>query len=1309
MPTIADLKEQVVTQTPLILFDCVLPSGSLENWSTHAVVANGRTYAPRVLRHNLFELRAASDDGIDSIGRISITLANADSHFSQIAQEPGWKGARLTATFLFFDLKLGVAASESMVLFRGVGNPPEEITESAIRLGFTNRLNLQRMLLPEVRIQRRCPWTFPKTPDQRQEALDGGGRGNYSPFFRCGYSADLTGGLGNLDGSSSVYNSCDYTRASCEQRGMFKQDNQGVPTRRFGGIEFVPASTLVRGYGEKTNHASPVSENLARFNDFVPLNYGKVWTQPPIVFSRNDGNLTRIEVLLGAGEVNSVVKVVVNDVDIPQGVPGKNMTATGWFNVVSSGGVTGGFNLDFADESGNPLGDPYGSMAYLSVVAPNRVNDGKSLPRMNVLLEGNRLPQYLSDGNPGGEGFTNNPAWIILDLLRRSGWKTDEVDLGSFSRVADYCSEVIPAEDLYGNATSIARYQCNLTVRRRKSAADLIRGVRNSAGLYLVYGNTGLLELRAEGTIADQQPAKPAGSNSTSALNGGWPAYEFGDGTVGASGILRRENGESSVRLWSRSTPETPNRVSIEFQDEFNEFQQDSLSLVDVEDAVAIGQEVSVAVHAFGIANFHQATRILQRQLEKSIRGNVWIQFETSVKSMGLKPGDLITITYLKEGLQRQPFRVSRIAPGLNHRHATIEAQIHDDGWYTDVAGTGGGVSRRQPNADVTLPRPLVGTELDENLEQQFGVIESTQENADGGVSAILSVSFVAPRLPAQSSVGIPYVSLAAGIDSTGGSIAGGQILYYAVTADDADGGESHLSFVVRASIPSSTNTNRVTLQGLRFSPGATGFQVYRGRNPQQMLQIATVQPVAASFVDPGLSTQLIGPPDGNYDHAKFEWRLEQYPETVATSFGVDTIGNGTMQMGLGEYTGMTVRIVGGTGRGQERTVLSHTANTITLQKKWDTIPDGTSVFVIAESSWRFGATSKVSPVQFDVPNREGATVQILGQAVNIHGRESGYELSPLTRWRILGANGSQLDQDVPPPALYGLYPTGQGTVELLGIAFTDLNNTRTISAGSLTLHYWNELLSPASSALAAAVDAVSTVVVLVASGGAQVGDLIQIGGEVMEVEGVAGGVTYTVKRGSHGSLATAHDGGAAVHHLDRKVYVMPFSRDFFGSPASGSYSYPIFLPDVRIAAADFMMHNNRGSSETSKAAFTGTVDKGIRTLSGGQFTIQVEGFLAIETGAAPPLILEDAHSVRDVFATVAQAPTGVPVELQLRVDNNVYTTLTIPVGATISNVVDGFSLAPLAALSKMTLNITSAGQTFDSTAGRDLTVTIRL
>src|SRR6185295_6850881 len=137
---------------------------------------------------------------------------------------------------------------------------------------------------------------------------------------------------------------CDYTRAQCTARGMFDTDTGAHVTRRFGGVEFAPPQIQVRSFGEAGTHLSPVIDNQARYNDFVPLVYGTVWYQPPIVFARNDGNLTRMEVLLGMGEFARVVKVIVNDVDIPLGRAGINMTGTGWFNVSSTGARTGGFN-----------------------------------------------------------------------------------------------------------------------------------------------------------------------------------------------------------------------------------------------------------------------------------------------------------------------------------------------------------------------------------------------------------------------------------------------------------------------------------------------------------------------------------------------------------------------------------------------------------------------------------------------------------------------------------------------------------------------------------------------------------------------------------------------------------------------------------------------------------------------------------------------------------------------------------------------------------------------------------------------------
>lgn len=1303
--TIHEIKRGQITETPLLVFDCELSNGSVERWSTHQVTLAAGSYQGRVVKHNVFDIRSAAEDGIDALAKVSLTLANADSYFSQIERATGWKGARLSVRFLFLNAATGEPASEEVVIFRGACNPPDEITESTIRLTFMSRMSLQRILLPEVRIQRRCPWMFPANEQQRQIAVTGGNRGKYSPFYRCGYSAGLQGGAGNLNGGEP-FTDCDYTRASCTQRGMFDVDVAQLTTRRFGGVEFVPSTISVKTYGEKTPHLSAGIENEGRYNDFVPLIYGTSWYRPPIIFSRNDGNLTHMEVLLGMGAIEGVTKVLVNDIELPAGDSADQPNATGWFNLASHGLRKGEFNLDFTDAAGKPTGDPYGSMAVLSVVVPNRISDGRALPKVDVLIRGMKLSTYAEDGSFIADVFTNNPAWVLLDVLQRSGWAADELDLGSFARTAGYCAEPIDTTDLHGNPRTIARFQCNLVLRKRRSASDVIRGIRNSAGLYLTYGMGGLLQLGAESSIAIQQPGKPDCSNSTESLNGGWPAYEFGDAASAFSDIARRSNGEPSVRLFSRSTAETPNRYTVEFQDEFNGYQQDSLSIVDVADAVVAGQEISASLTALGLPNFSQAGRVVRLQLDKAIRGNTYIEFETGVRGIGLKPGDLITVSYAKEGLQRQLFRVVRMAPGLNYRSLVITAQFHNDDWYVGGGGSlgliGGG---RQPTVEAGLPRPLSGTSLDDEGYSQFDVEETPIETADGSYEVALSVSYATPSLPSKNAPPIPLMSLAPQVSQSGGTLKGGRNYYYAISAIGEDSGESALSFVARAKAAASSDTNSVTLHDLSFAPGTASFNVYRGTNPTQMLRIAQGEALGQEWTDDGVVEELAGPPDPNYHHANFYWRLELLPETSGAVHTETSIGNEALAMLPNEYRGRLARICKGKGRGQERLILSNTETVLTLSTKWTTEPDATSMFVVAEPTWNFAALTETSPVVFRAPNRENAVIHISGRSATVNDRECSYDLSPLTRWTIGGAAG---DNDVPPAPIFGLSSPGQGRCEVSGIGFTDLENTRTITAGSLTLHHWNELAGATSVTLAETMTEADQSLTLAAEGAFQVGSLVQIGSELVSVDAISENhLELTVKRGAFGSTPVEHTVATKVWVLDRKAYVLPFLKGIFGTPASGSYSQMLVLPDVRIVAAELYVTNVKGNSQVGVASFSSLVDGGMRTLSGGQYSMQIDGPLAVQSDAVPPISIDASHAVRDVFANTMEPPTGGPIVVRVTRDGETYCTLTIPAGETLSDpVIDGLSLPPLDSGWRLGLDVLSAGS---DRPGAGLTVTIRL
>jgi hypothetical protein len=1295
MQTISDLKEQSVTDTPILIFDCVLSNGQTERWSTHQVTVGGSTYQPRVLQHSAFDIQTASDQGIDGSPRISIVLANADSHFSEIERATGWKGARLTAGFLFYDLRNDVPLTATAAVFQGICNPPDQIKQSTFRLTAINRMNLQRLMLPQVRIQRRCPWQFPATPAQMTEAIDGGVNGKYSLYYRCGYSAGLPGGTGNLNGSGP-FTSCGYTRADCQARGMWT---------RFGGLEYLPPAIAVRGYGKDWS-TSAVSDNQAEYNDYVPMVYGTAWWEPLVVFARNDGNLTRMEALLGIGEIESVLTVLVSGVEIPMGISGRNMTGTGWYNIQTLGTRDGAFDYNFLDGSGNPAGDPYGSMAYLTVVVPNQLNNGTSLPTVTVLAQGLKVPIYAANGTYTSDQFSSNPAWILLDVLRRSGWAASEIDIASFAATAAYCDESIDSTDLNGNPITLPRFQCNLVLQNRRSGGDVVRGVRNAARLYLTYGPGGVLQLQVENTAALQQPVKPDCSNSTQVLNGGWPSYEFGDGSTGFSGILRQQNGEPSVTVTARAIADTPNRLSVEFQDSLNGYQQDSYELVDPDDVALAGQEVSMTLSAMGLPNYDQAARILKFNLDKSVRGNTYIAFETSVKAFGIRPGDLITLTYLKEGLNRQPLRVLKISPATNYRTSTITAQIHDDAWYSDTNGqvTSPG-SVTQANAGIGVPRPLMGTVLDENGDIQFGIVESTATSSDGTVETSVAVSFMPPAGPGGSPVagpGIPLLNLVPTV-GTGGTLKDGQTLYYAVSGQDSAGNESALSFIVRASI--AADVSSVTLSGLSFAPGTSAFDVYRGTTPAELFRIASGQVLAAQFTDTGLADQLIAPPDPNFDHANFYWRMELQPESGVTLQSATTVGNGSLQMTANRYQSMIVRITRGTGAGQERAIAANSTTSLTIAPAWSVEPDATSFFVVAQTGWQFGALTTSSPVQFEIPNRSGEIVHLTGRAANVNNMECAPEVSTVTRWQIGG--GGTGDSDVPPMPFFGLGPgqTG-GTVELSGVSFTDLTNTRTVSAATLTMYYWDELQGTPAITLAGGVGIGDTLLSLSAAGSAQPGTCIQIELEVMRVEAAANnGTQYTVTRAIDGSQAAAHAAQTPVYPLLSQTAIAPFPPEFFGSPYSGSWSFPIALPDVRVASAELFVTNQQGNSPVQHICLTHTTDSGLRTLATGQYSIQVDGYLAVDQSVAPALVMDASHSVRDVHAVLG-APADAPVALQLNLNGASYCQLTIAAWATASNTVDGNTLPPLPAGAQVTLSVLSVGSTVP---GSDLTVIIRL
>lgn len=111
----------------------------------------------------------------------------------------------------------------------------------------------------------------------------------------------------------------------------------------------------------------------------------------------------------------------------------------------------------------------------------------------------------------------------------------------------------------------------------------------------------------------------------------------------------------------------------------------------------------------------------------------------------------------------------------------------------------------------------------------------------------------------------------------------------------------------------------------------------------------------------------------------------------------------------------------------------------------------------------------------------------------------------------------------------------------------------------------------------------------------------------------------------------------------------------------------------------------------------------------GGQASLQVDGYLAIQNQATPPLIIDRDYSIRSIQAVVRDGVSGGTVTLRLKQNDTELCTLTIPDGDTESDVLDGQNLDILHAGSQLGIDIVSVPQLGNSFPGRDLAITIRL
>lgn len=491
--------------------------------------------------------------------------------------------------------------------------------------------------------------------------------------------------------------------------------------------------------------------------------------------------------------------------------------------------------------------------------------------------------------------FSSTPMWVTLDLAWQADLDYTSIKLAAAVTEAAYSSSFIAYTDLWGSAGSHPRFSVSYFINQQRGAAEVIRAIRKGFRCYLVQSEQGLLEPRIRKTLAEQQPAAVLGSNSVTPISSvlsdgtsavGYSAYDFDDSNIARQG--GSANNPPSLRFLYRSKQQSPNVLSCSIQDVENQNSADSLTQKCLPAYQVMKEVISSQFAAEGVNTYDQANRLFNVEFSETFLGNlttdftgtVGIEWQAGTWALHLSVGDIVRVGSASRNLPQVQVRITKKVPNTNCQLFTLSGTFHDDTWYRDdyEQNPGSGASTL---ADAKLIRPpyairgnITSPAATDSMfsasEAFFGITLGYATDAAGAPIPQLEVTFDDPPNILATSPVPPYLPQQGTTATTGGTIKGGIPVFIAIAAKDTIGATYKVtpaSTICVTYVPAGTNTNTVTVSGIKYPATTIGIVILAGTDPQAM----TIQSI--SDTTPGsitLTSLIVGSngPDQRFSSA---------------------------------------------------------------------------------------------------------------------------------------------------------------------------------------------------------------------------------------------------------------------------------------------------------------------------------------------------------------------------------------------------------------------------------------------------------
>ncbi len=297
---------------------------------------------------------------------------------------------------------------------------------------------------------------------------------------------------------------------------------------------------------------------------------------------------------------------------------------------------------DQAADEREPNENPYPNTAYVAVTL--KAQEGLSgNPVITSIVEGRRV------WTPTGVRFTRNPAWIVYDFLTNTrygvGIPTDYIDLPSFTAAASYCDYPIDGEP---------RFTLDYIIDVQRPAVDHLQAMLGCFRGYFLARDK--IELHVE------QPGS---------------VYK----SLGPDNFVK-----DSFSWWQKSGDDSPNRITIEWIDPENHYEQSTAPFEWQEDIAARGVfEKSFSL--LGVTRPKQVGRLGNYLLETAKRIQNFCAFQVSLQDADIEAGEIVEISHPDfTGWDKKKFRVLAVQDEGQTGTVTITCAEYDAAVYSDDA-----------------------------------------------------------------------------------------------------------------------------------------------------------------------------------------------------------------------------------------------------------------------------------------------------------------------------------------------------------------------------------------------------------------------------------------------------------------------------------------------------------------------------------------------------------------------------------------------------------------------------------------------